>query len=278
MEVVDIPTSRDDVWPLGPQDAVLAGGTWLFSEPQVHIRRLVDITALGWEPVIVQDSGIELAATCTIGRVARLSAELPALQPAWAAAPLLDQCCGALLQSFKIQRTATVGGNVCLSFPAGAMISLLSVLDGTVTVWRSDGADYRTPIADFVTGSATNVLAVGEVVRAVRIPASALRATTAFRKLAPSPLGRSGIVVLGRRDTPQDGGGFVLSITAATIRPFVFRFDGVPDEDGLRDAHATIPDDAWTIDAHGDPDWRRGVSLTLAEQIRTELLTHQEPR
>lgn len=271
MEVVDIPTSRDDVWPLGPHDAVLAGGTWLFSEPQAHLRRLVDITALGWEPVLVDDGAVELAATCTIGRVARLTDELPVLQPTWAAAPLLEQCCGALLASFKIQRTATVGGNVCLSFPAGAMISLLSVLDGTVTVWRSDGSDYRTPITEFVTGSATNVLAAGEVVRAVRIPASALRATTAFRKLAPSPMGRSGIVVIGRRDTPQDGGGFVLSITAATVRPFVFRFSAVPDAEELRAAHATIPDGAWTIDAHGDPDWRRGVSLTLAQQIRTEL-------
>ena len=271
MEVVDIPRSRDDVWPLGPHDAVLAGGTWLFSEPQVHLRRLVDITALGWAPVIVDDDALELAATCTIDRVARLAEELPALQPTWAAAPLLEQCCGALLASFKIQRTATVGGNVCLSFPAGSMISLLSVLDGTVTVWRSDGSDYRTPIIEFVTGSATNVLAAGEVVRAVRIPASALRATTAFRKLAPSPLGRSGIVVTARRDTPQDGGGFVLSITAATVRPFVFRFDGVPDADGLRAAHGTIPDDAWTIDAHGDPDWRRAMTLLLARQVCAEL-------
>ncbi|CAN5725989.1 FAD binding domain-containing protein [soil metagenome] len=271
MEVVALPTTRDDLWPLGPHDAVLAGGTWLFSEPQTMIHRLVDITALGWEPVIVTEDGLELAATCAIGRVALLSDELPALRPVWAAAPLLAQCCGALLASFKIQRTATVGGNVCLSFPAGAMISMLSALEGTVTVWRADGSDYQAPITDFVTGSATNVLAAGEVVRSVRMPATALRATTSFRKLAPSPLGRSGIVVIGRRDTVGDGGGFVLSITAATVRPFVFRFPGVPDADALAAAHATIPDDAWTLDAHGDPDWRRGVSLTLAQQIRTEL-------
>jgi len=272
VEVVDIPTTRDDVWPLGPHDAVLAGGTWLFSEPQVHIRRLVDITALGWEAAVVTDDGLELAATCTIGRVAELADELPELQPTWAAIPLLRQCCGALLASFKIQRTATVGGNICLSFPAGAMISLVAALDGSVLVWRPDGSDYRTSITDFVTGCATNVLAPGEVVRAVRIPASALRAATAFRKLAPSALGRSGIVVTGRRDTPQDGGSFVLSITSATVRPYVFQFDEVPDADILSTAHAEIPDDAWTIDAHGDPDWRRGVTLTLAQQIRAELL------
>ena len=54
--------------------------------------------------------------------------ELAVDHPDWAAAPLLRQCCEALLASFKIWRSATVGGNVALSFPAGAMISLLSAL------------------------------------------------------------------------------------------------------------------------------------------------------
>jgi CO/xanthine dehydrogenase FAD-binding subunit len=274
VEVIDVPTHREDLWPLGPDDAVLAGGTWLFSEPQVHLRRLVDITRLGWDPITLRDNdfeGIELAATCTVDQVSTLSAELPARRPDWAAAPLLHQCCTALLASFKVWRTATVGGNICLSFPAGAMISLVAALDGTVTVWRADGSEYQLPITEFVIGSATNVLAAGDVLRSVQLPAAALRGTTAFRKLAPSPLGRSGIVVIGRHDTPNDGGRFVLSITAATVRPYVFDFPGVPDAAALRATHATIPDEAWTIDAHGDPDWRRGVSLVLAEQIRTEL-------
>ncbi len=271
VEVIDVPTCRDDVWPLGPDAAVLAGGTWLFSEPQIHLRRLVDVTALGWPPITVRENGIELAATCTIEQVSTLSGELPGLQPDWSASPLLHQCCTALLASFKVWRTATVGGNICLSFPAGAMISLAAALDGTVTVWRADGSEYTVPVTEFVTGSATNILTTGDVLRSVHLPAAALRASTAFRKLAPSPLGRSSIIVIGRRDTPADGGRFVLSITAATVRPFTFEFATVPDAAALQAAHATIPDDAWTIDAHGDPDWRAAVSLVLAEQIRAEL-------
>lgn len=271
VETIAVPTRRDQVWPLGPGDAVLAGGTWLFSEPQDHLRRLVDITALGWDPIILRDNNIEVAATCTIGQLTELSASLPHSRPDWRAAPLFRQCGSALLASFKVQKTATVGGNVCLAFPAGAMISLFSALDGRVLVWRPDGSDYTMPITEFITGQATTARSPMEVLRSVEVPAKALRAATAFRKLAPSPLGRSGIVVIGRRDTPADGGGFVLSITAATVRPYVFEFAGVPEEDGLRDAHASIPDDAWTRDAHGDPDWRRGVSLVLAQQIRAEL-------
>jgi hypothetical protein len=42
VETLSTPRQRDDLWPLGPSDAVLAGGTWLFSEPQPQTRRLVD--------------------------------------------------------------------------------------------------------------------------------------------------------------------------------------------------------------------------------------------
>ncbi len=271
VESTSIPTTRDQLWPLGPSDSILAGGTWLFSEPQPHIRRLVDITQLGWAPVTVTDDGIELAATATLAEVSRLSTQLRRERPDWLAAPLLHQCCTALLASFKIWETATVGGNICLSFPAGAMISLAATLDGVLTVWRADGSDYQMPITEFVTGAATNVLADGEVLRSVWLPATAMRSTTAYRKLAPSPLGRSGVVAVGRRDTMPDGGRFVLSVTAATVRPYVFSFDNTPSPIELAAVHATVPESAWTVDAHGDPDWRRSVSLVLAEQIRQEL-------
>jgi CO/xanthine dehydrogenase FAD-binding subunit len=267
VETVSTPRHRDELWPIGASDAVVAGGTWLFSEPQLRTRRLVDLTQLGWAPVRVDANGIELAAICTVAQVSALSAELPRTNPEWSAAPLLHQCCTALLASFKVWAEATVGGNLSLSFPAGSMISLSSALDGEVLVWRADGDDYRMPVADFVTGNSTNVLSVGDVVRSIHLPASALRGRTAYRKLAPSPLGRSGIVVIGRLD---DDGTFVLSITAATVRPYVFTLESV-DVDAVRRAHADIPDDAWTIDPHGDPDWRRAVSLVLAEQICAEL-------
>jgi CO/xanthine dehydrogenase FAD-binding subunit len=271
VEAVVTPRRRDEVWPLAPGDAVLAGGTWLFSEPQPHLRRLVDITGLGWPPITVGDNEIELSATCTLAELSALSTQLRSSRPDWQAAPLLHQCCTALLASFKIWSTATVGGNICLSFPAGAMISLASALDGELVVWRPDGGDYRLPVTDFVTGSSANVLAGGDVLRSIHLPARALRARTAYRKIAPSPLGRSGVVVIGRRDIAADGGRFVLSVTAATVRPFVFEFASVPSPDELLAARDGIPDDCWTDDPHGDPDWRRAMTLLLAEQVRVEL-------
>jgi CO/xanthine dehydrogenase FAD-binding subunit len=271
VEAVHTPTGRDQLWPLGAGDAVLAGGTWLFSEPQPQLRRLVDLTGLGWPSVTVRDDGVELAATCTVAEVSALAQRLTGDRPDWRAAPLLHQCCTALLASFKIWRSATVGGNICLAFPAGAMISLATALAGVATVWRADGSDRRLPVTDVVTGAGSTALAPGEVLRSVHLPAAALRARTAYRKLAPSALGRSGVVVIGRRDTAADGGRFVLAITAATVRPYVFGFDGVPAAEAIAHAHATIPDQAWTRDAHGDPDWRRAMALLLAEQVSAEL-------
>ncbi|MDT5286550.1 MAG: hypothetical protein QOF88_1439, partial [Mycobacterium sp.] len=63
----------------------------------------------------------------------------------------------------------------------------------------------------------------------------------------------------------------VLSVTAATVRPFVFEFASVPSPDELLAARDGIPDDCWTDDPHGDPDWRRAMTLLLADQVRVEL-------
>ena len=78
-------------------DAFLAGGTWLFSEPQPHLRRLIDLHALGWTPLTVSEQGLEIAATCEIAKLAALSTP-----PEWTAAPLIGECCRSFLSSFKI--------------------------------------------------------------------------------------------------------------------------------------------------------------------------------
>lgn len=263
-----LPTSRAEMPAWQPGDALLAGGTWLFSEPQQHVRRLIDLTALGWPAVEISAHGLDLAATCTVERVAALSADLPA---EWAAAPLFRQCATALLASFKVWKTATIGGNLSLSFPAGAMISLTAALDATVTVWRDDGTDFTVAVEDFVTGAAANVMAPGDVLRAVHLPAAALRGRTALRKIALSPLGRSGAVLVGRRDAAADGGRFTLVLTGSTVKPVRLVFDGVPDAATLAAAVADVPPATWHADAHGAPDWRRAVSGVLAAEIREEL-------
>ena len=255
--------SRDDLAALGPTVAPLAGGTDLFGEPQTHLTGLVDLQSLGWEPLTVTDEGLDIAATCTIAQLSRLPEAI-----GLAAHPLFFQCAAALYGSFKIWNVATVGGNLCASLPAGPMTALAAALDGEVLLWRADGSDERLPAVDFVTGNQANRLQPGDVLRSVFLPASTLHSRTAFRRIALSPLGRSGTLLIGRSDAD---GGFALTVTAGTVHPVQLRYDSAPSASALARDIAAI--DAWFTDAHGAADWRRAVSGVLGEEIRAEL-TH----
>lgn len=259
--------SRADL-ALTPGEKVLGGGTWLFSEPQPAVTGLVDLSTMGWAALEITDAGLRIGATCTIAALVAF-AEGRGAQPVpddWAAASVFPVAANALLASFKIWNTATVGGNVCQSFCAGSMVSLASALDGAAVIWTPDGGERRQSVASLMTGNGTNSLAFGEVLRAVDLPADALRSRLIMRKIALAELGRSGAVVTGRADAD---GSAVFSVTAATLTPAVLRFDEVPDAATLAAAVADAP--GYYSDPLGAADWRRGVSIVLAEQIRTEL-------
>jgi len=153
------------------------GRTWLFSEPQVHLTRLIDLTDLRWPALTTGESGLTIAATCTVAQLDAL-----ACPPEWLAAPLINQCCRAFLASFKIWKTATVGGNLCMSLPAGPMISLTSALDGVCTIWKADGGELKIKVADFVIGNNRNVLAPGDLLRQIDIPLHALKRRSHFAR------------------------------------------------------------------------------------------------
>jgi xanthine dehydrogenase FAD-binding subunit len=246
---------------LEPGERLLAGGTWLFSEAQLDTSGLLDLTTMDWPALEDLGDGLRIGATCTIAQLASLSPRAD-----WSAQPLLFHCASALLSSFKIWNTATVGGNVCRSFAAGSMISFCAALDGVALVWRPDGTDYRVPVADLVTGNGTNSLAAGEVLRSIDVPGAALRSRVGFRKIALAPLGRSGAVVIGRIDAD---GHVSFTVTAATVRPTVLRYSQLPGATTLR--RDIEQADGYFTDAFGTADWRRAVSGVLAEEIRQEL-------
>ncbi|MFE7718855.1 FAD binding domain-containing protein [Nocardia rhizosphaerihabitans] len=263
---------RADLAQVGPGSAVLAGGTFLFSEPHDHLDRLIDITTLGWTPLVERGDGLEIAATCTLAELAGAGPgrELGSavLRPEWPGTALFAQGCRALLASHKIWRTATVGGNVCLSLPAGAVLGALVALDATVVIWPRGGGERRILLRDFVTGAGANVLAAGAVVRSFLVPTSSLLARTSFRKIALAPLGRSGAVVMGRR-TADDR--CAITVTAATVRPVILDFDTVPGDADVAAAVAEIEPELWFDDPHGAPDWRAHVTGLLATEVAAEL-------
>lgn len=264
VEAVLRPRSRDHLPPWQEGDACLAGGTWLFSEPQPHTRRLVDLACLGWPAHAIEPEGLTLAATCTFAQLDRLDLPL-----AWSAAPLIGQCCRALLGSFKILNTATVGGNLCLALPAGPMIALAVALDARCTIWSADGTERNLPATEFVLGPQRNALQRGEILRSLHIPAEALTRRTAFRRISLSPAGRSGALLIG---TLEANGAVALTATAAVRRPIRLTFEALPDDVTLAEAlTAGIPDALYHDDVHGRPDWRRHVTGLLAREVRDAL-------
>ena len=272
---MDMPTVSELIRTADPQqwrpgDAWLAGGTVLFSYGSDSLQRLLDITAAGWEPLTVSETGLEIAATCTIAELYAFPDAAPAdVLSQWKALDLVRPCCDSFLASFKVWNVSTVGGNICTALPAGPMTSLTAALDGVALVLSPDGSSRRVPVAELVVGDGVTALEPGELLRSISLPAAALRARTAFRQLSLTRLGRSGVLLIGRLD---EDGAFVLTVTAATKRPVQLRFDQLPDAAGLRAAlNRTIGEELWHDDVHGLPEWRHYMTDRLAEQIRTEL-------
>src|ERR1700751_290998 len=177
-------------------------------------------TLRGW-CTCTDRNGLSIAATCTIAELDVFSCPAD-----WLSATLINQCCRAFLASFKIWKTATVGGNLCMSLPAGPMISLTSALDGICTIWQADGGERKIAVSDFVTGNNTNMLKPGDLLRGIEIPLAALNRRSAFRQISLTPVGRSAALLIG---TLADDGAFTLTVTASTKRPIKLTFDKFPD-------------------------------------------------
>jgi len=261
------PATSDGAWRDG--DAWLGGGTWLFSQAQPRVRRLLDLSAFGWPPLTETDGGLTIAATCTLAELARWR---PARPRYGNAAALARQCCDALLGSFKVQNVATVGGNICLSLPAGPMTALAAALDGVAALAPPDGGETRqVAVADFVTGDGRNVLRPGELLTRVEIPAAALTARTAFRQLSLSPVGRSAVLVIARRDTAGDtAGSTIVTVTASTPRPLTLRFPSPPGQD---DAVSALDQAApeYLDDVHGSRPWRAAMTRRAVLEVTADV-------
>lgn len=259
VRTVRTPSHRDELtFSLGERP--LGGGTWLFSEEQPGLTGLVDLTSLGWPDIGRGSQALTIAATCTIASLTRTDPE-----PTWRAWPLVSQCANALLASFKVWNVATVGGNVGVALPAGAMIALLVTLDATAVIWTPDGGERRVAVEQLILGVRSTSLTDGEIIRAFEVPHEALEAQAGYRRVALSPHGRSGALVTAR----WSAAGFVLVITGSTPRPIVRRFNHLPNDDAL---HAALNDyDEWYDDPHGSPAWRRSVSIRFARELRDEV-------
>ena len=154
-----------------------------------------------------------------------------------------------------------------MSLPAGAMISLPTALEATYTLWPQGGKARKVPALNFVTGNHKNVMAPGELLRSIHIPASALTKRFAFRRSSLTHLGRSAALLIGTQT--KDKTDLLLTVTALTLRPMQIAFDRFPSAEALRRAIGKdIQDADWFDDVHGSAAYKRHLTYYYAERAR----------
>lgn len=153
---------------------VLAGGTDLYPGAGARLAgRVLDLTGISGLRGIERGAGLRIGACTTWTEIAeaRLPPALRALQQAARA-----------VGGRQIQNAGTLGGNLCNASPAADGVPPLLICGAEVELASRQGT-RRLALADFLTGPRQTVLAPGEVMVAVHLPATGLTGGSAFAKL-----------------------------------------------------------------------------------------------
>ena len=161
------PTSVDqllDILANDPSASVLAGGTDLMVEVNLHGRRPATVVALRSLEELTEWS--HRSGRVTIG------AGLPYADmekgPLAQLVPALAQA-ARTVGSPQIRAAGTIGGNLGTCSPAGDTLPVLAALNATIHVLHRDGV-RDVPFSDFMVGVKRNCLRAGEIVHSVTVP------------------------------------------------------------------------------------------------------------
>lgn len=258
------PQTLDDVVNWQPNWAWLAGGTWLFTEPQPQLSTLVDMQPLGWDELTVSEDGLAIGAMCVMKRL--LNCNAPA---DWFGMAALRQGVHELA-SFKVQNVATVAGNLCLALPAGTFAPVMMLLEAEYELLPLNDASYRVPAASFQTGAKQTRLQPGEVLRTIYIPARSLQWHTSYHRICLASAGLAIAIVTAAYDPDQQQVRFCIG--AAAGKPYLITADGIPHSDQLGDLlDAQLPRDAYLTDVCASADYRRHVTEVLMQRSLSDL-------
>lgn len=231
----------------------LAGGTWLFSEPQPTIDTLIDITGLGWSELDITPEGLTIGATCIMSQL--LHSTYPAH---WTGIRAL-QAAVQELASFKVQHVATVGGNLCLAIPAGTFAPAMILLGATYEIVSRQTA-YSVPATAFQTGIKQTILQPGELLRRIWIPETYLQWQVSYQRLCVATAGLALSIVAAAYHPQTQHVRF--AIGAALAAPRLLELDHVPSDDELAPALAHLPDE-FLDDALASAAYRRQMTQVL---------------
>jgi len=254
------PTTLATVGNWQPGNAWLAGGTWLFSEPQPQLKTLVDLEPLGWSEIELEGETLAIGATCTFAQLLSYP-----WNPEWQAIALFKSAVSALAASFKVTHLATIGGNLCLALAVGVMAPVLVALDATYEIWHPIAPPRHIAAKDFQLGIQQTQLQPGEVLRRVLIPLANLRWQTNFQRfgITATDPALSLVVVVQKPQALATR----ISLGACVPAPCLLEFASPPTADQLTEALRSLP---WLEDIRASAQYRHHVTTILIQRALAE--------
>ncbi|MEM6838082.1 MAG: FAD binding domain-containing protein [Cyanobacteria bacterium P01_C01_bin.120] len=246
---------------------LLAGGTWLFNEPQPQIDTLVDMQQLGWTELDVSEPGLAIGAMCLQSTLLAFS-----FPREWTAAAALKAAVQELA-SFKVSNGATVGGNICLALSASTFAPVMIALDASYEIWPIQGTPYWVKALDFQLAPQKTILQPGAALRKIWIAAENLRGwQTRFKRMAVATAGYAIATVVAAYNEATQHVRF--GIAGSVIAPRLVEITSQLTDAELATALADqVSEQDYLDDERASRSYRRHITLVLMQRALTDLIT-----
>jgi len=270
-----LPGSVDDCLKIlserGPGTKLLAGGTDLLPQLKNALLKpacVVDLSGVA-ELRAVQDAdggGLRIGAA--------VSARALELDPRVRSRYLSLAESAALVGSIQVRNLATLGGNLCNAAPSADMAPPLLALDAEAVI-AGPGGRRRVPIASFFQGVRRTVLAPGELLVELVIPAAAPRSGGSYLRHTPRRELDIAVVGVASQLTLSNGTCARARIALAAVAPTPLRaaaaeqaLEGQVITPALIDRAAALAQDAAQpiSDQRGSAEFRRHLVRVLTRR------------
>jgi CO/xanthine dehydrogenase FAD-binding subunit len=260
------PRTLADVPAWQPGMAWLAGGTWLFSEPQPQIETVIDLQSFEWPALEISETGLSLGATCSLQTLK--NTDFP---PHWQAMQGFWQATQALA-SFKVQTTATVVGNLCLALPASPFAPLMVALAAEYQILTRQGETTTIAAQDFQIGARQTRLQPGDLLRSVELTAEMLCWRVSFQRMCVAQVGIAiAIVTTAQHPISQTTR---IAIGGSLPRPYLLTFPHPPTATEIETAlTAQISPDTYLDDFQASAAYRQHITRILIARTLTAIHT-----
>ncbi|MFN8526861.1 MAG: xanthine dehydrogenase family protein subunit M [Chloroflexota bacterium] len=235
---VSLPTTVDEclkaLAAAGSGGRAVAGGTDLVPQMKNGLLRpatVVDLSAVSE----LQGLSVQSDGSLRIGAgVSARSIELDgAVRRAYS---VLSDGAG-LVGSIQVRNLATIGGNICNAAPSADMAAPLMVLDAVAVIAGPSGR-RRVSLSEFFTGVRRTVLAPGELLVELSLPAPEAGTGGNYRRHTPRQELDIAVVGVASLLTVKNGSCTKARIALASVAPTPIR---VPEAEALLTGKAVTP-------------------------------------